>query len=124
MATDNLLQHLRELEVALHQSAVRRDAARIDELLHESFAEFGRSGRSYNRGDILEMLRHEVSGPVWAQDFSVAEIADGIALLTYYFRDGCFPSPAKDTITLSERYLPRGFRDGKHTSAAGDGRDH
>jgi hypothetical protein len=83
MATDNLLPHLRELEVALHQSAVRGDAARIDELLHESFAEFGRSGRSYSRGDILEMLRHEVSGLVWAQDFSVAEIADGIALLTY-----------------------------------------
>jgi hypothetical protein len=30
------------------------------------------------------MLRHEIpAGPVWAQDFSVAEIADGIALLTY-----------------------------------------
>jgi hypothetical protein len=104
MATDNLLQHLRELEVALHQSAVRRDAARIDELLHESFAEFGRSGRSYNRGDILEMLRHEVSGPVWAQDFSVAEIADGIALLTYYIQ-GWLLSIASERYKNAERTL-------------------
>ena len=84
MTTDELLQHLKALELALHQPAVRRDAARMDELLHESFTEFGRSGQSYNRGDIVEMLQHKVpAGPVWAQDFSVAEIADGIALLTY-----------------------------------------
>jgi hypothetical protein len=32
MTTDELLQHLKELELALHQPAVRRDAARMDEL--------------------------------------------------------------------------------------------
>lgn len=84
MDTDDLLHHLRELEVALHQPDVRRDPARLDELLHESFAEFGRSGRSYSRADILEFLRNEVpQGPVWSQEFTVTEIAEGIALLTY-----------------------------------------
>jgi hypothetical protein len=43
MNPDNLLQHLRELEVALHQPDVRRDPAQLNQLLHESFAEFGRS---------------------------------------------------------------------------------
>lgn len=84
MPADDLLQHLRELEVALHQSHVREDRARLDELLHESFAEFGRSGRSYSRADILEFLALELPpGPVWSQDFTLAEIAEGIALLTY-----------------------------------------
>jgi hypothetical protein len=84
MATDDLLQHLRDLEVALHQSDVRRDPARVDELLHELFTEFGRSGRIYSRADILEFLRVEVpAGPVWSQDFTVAEISEGTALLTY-----------------------------------------
>jgi hypothetical protein len=84
MDTDNLLQHLHQLEVALHQPDVRCDLARLDELLHESFAEFGRSGRSYRRADILEFLRLEVTaGRVWSQEFTVAEIAEGIALLTY-----------------------------------------
>jgi hypothetical protein len=82
--TDSLLQHLHELEVALHQPELRRDPARLDELLHESFTEFGRSGRSYKRADILEFLRLEVTAnPVWSQEFTVAEIAEGIALLTY-----------------------------------------
>ena len=84
MNPDNLLQHLRELEVALHQPDVRRDPAQLNQLLHESFAEFGRSGRSYSRTDILEFLRIEVSpGPIWSQEFAVAEIAKDIALLTY-----------------------------------------
>lgn len=84
MDTDSLLQHLHELEVALHQPELRRDPARLDELLHESFTEFGRSGRSYKRADILEFLRLEVTAnPVWSQEFTVAEIAEGIALLTY-----------------------------------------
>jgi hypothetical protein len=48
MATDDLLQHLRELKVAPHQPEVRRDPAQLNELLHESFTEFGRSGQSYS----------------------------------------------------------------------------
>jgi hypothetical protein len=42
MVTDDLLRHLRELEVKLHQPEIRRDPSRLDELLHESFIEFGR----------------------------------------------------------------------------------
>lgn len=84
MNKEDLLKHLRELELALHRPDVRRDPARLDELLHESFAEFGRSGRSYGRADILELLRHETPvETVWSQDFTLAEIADGVALLTY-----------------------------------------
>ena len=84
MATDDLLQHLRDLEVALHKPDVRCDPARLDELLHDSFTEFGRSGRSYSRADILKFLSLEVPpGPIWSQDFTVAEISEDIALLTY-----------------------------------------
>jgi hypothetical protein len=84
MTIDDLLQHLRELEVALHQPKVRGDRTRLKELLHDSFSEFGRSGCSYSRADILELLSHEVpQGTIWSQDFTLAEIAEGIALLTY-----------------------------------------
>jgi len=84
MTTEELLQHLRGLEVTLHQPDVRRDSVRLDELLHESFAEFGRSGRSYSRAAILKLLSHEFpTGAIWAQDFEVKEIVEGIALLTY-----------------------------------------
>ncbi len=53
MTDDTLLSHLRDLEVALHQPEVRSDASRLDELLHDSFVEFGRSGRSYSKADLL-----------------------------------------------------------------------
>jgi hypothetical protein len=84
MGPDNLLQELCELEVALHQPEVRRDRGRLDELLHESFVEFGRSGLVYSKADILVSLPEE-SAPsgIWSQDFAVAELADGLALLTY-----------------------------------------
>ena len=76
---DELLEHLREREVALHQAGVRADVNRLEELLHESFAEIGRSGRSYSRADILEELPLEnTSSSVLSQDFCVAEITNGM----------------------------------------------
>ncbi len=59
MANDDLLRNLQQLEISLHQPEVHRDPARLHELLHASFAAFGRSGRSYIRTDILELLSHE-----------------------------------------------------------------
>lgn len=79
-----LLTQLRELECELHRPEVRRDAARLRELLHEAFVEIGRSGRLYDREEIVELLLHETApGEVRSQDFAVIEIADGVALLTY-----------------------------------------
>jgi len=81
---DDLLHHLRELEVALHQPSIRSEPDRLDVLLHDSFTEFGRSGRSFSKTDTMRQLPSEqLTGAIWSQDFSVAEIADGVALLTY-----------------------------------------
>jgi hypothetical protein len=53
-------------------------------LLHDSFTEFGRSGRSYSRSAILELLAsEETSGEVLAQEFEVVELGPNAALLTY-----------------------------------------
>ena len=84
MSKDDLLNHLRELEVALHQPSIRSDPDRLDTLLHDSFTEFGRSGRSYNKTDVMrQLLSEQPTRTIWSQDFSVAEIAAGVALLTY-----------------------------------------
>lgn len=84
MGTDALLERLRELELEVQRLEVRRDRARLDELLHESFLEFGRSGRRYEKADILEQLPQDPKPmAMWSQDFEVVELADGVALLTY-----------------------------------------
>jgi hypothetical protein len=84
MSTDELLQHLCELEIALHQQAVRHDRSRLDLLLHDEFTEFGRSRRSYTKADVLKNLAEESSPSViWSQDFVLARLGEGVALLTY-----------------------------------------
>ena len=84
MKDPELLQHLVELETALHEPEVRANVARLEELLHESFLELGRSGRTYDRAEILKSLPIEKqAGTVRSQDFSLQRISDGVALLTY-----------------------------------------
>lgn len=75
---------VKQLEVELHQPMVRSDAERARTLLHKSFVECGRSGRIFNRNEILEELSEEKSGvSIWSQDFVGEEISDGVILLTY-----------------------------------------
>jgi len=84
MANGGLLQHLSDLELTIQRPDVRRDQAQLDKLLHDEFLEFGRSGTSYDKADILEQLPAEAApDAMWSQDFEVAELADGVALITY-----------------------------------------
>ena len=82
-----LLETLRALEVALHRPSVRRDRGQLEQLLHPDFREFGRSGRAYDRAEVLELLAglpHEPQpDQVWSQDFALQPLAAGSALLTY-----------------------------------------
>jgi hypothetical protein len=83
-ADGELLETLKALELALHQPPVRRDAARLDALLHADFVEFGRSGRVWHRADILTALLQEADGSTpLAQDFALKTLGPDAALLTY-----------------------------------------
>src|SRR5215510_15421687 len=84
MEAAELLAKLRELEVVLHQPGVRSDRAKLGELLHPQFREFGRSGAEYGREDVLrEFEANPPSYEVWSQDFRIEELAPGVALVTY-----------------------------------------
>jgi hypothetical protein len=79
-----LLETLRALEVALHQPSVRRDRGQLDRLLHPSFREFGRSGRTYDRAEMLaELPQEQQPAEIWSQDFTLQLLAEGSVLLTY-----------------------------------------
>ena len=79
-----LLQTLRALEVALHQPSVRGDRERLDQLLHPHFREFGRSGREYDRAEmLLDLPQDQQPSQLWSQDFVLEPLAEGCALLTY-----------------------------------------
>lgn len=56
----------------------------MEQLLHRDFSEVGRSGREYDRATVLRFLGEQhTSPPVVSSDFSVYELAAGVALLTY-----------------------------------------
>ena len=79
-----LLQELQALEVELHHPGVRCSRERLEQLLHPEFHEVGRSGRAYNREIIVNFLASQESQPVIrSEEFSVALLAPGVALLTY-----------------------------------------
>ena len=83
-SVDDLLGLLRQAETALHQPQFRRDAAQVQALLHESFREFGRSGISFDRAAIVNLLASEEPGDrVLSQDFAVTALSANAALLTY-----------------------------------------
>jgi hypothetical protein len=53
-------------------------------LLHPEFHEVGRSGRSYTRETIVNLLAAQELQPVIAsEEFSVSVLGHGVALLTY-----------------------------------------
>ena len=49
-----------QLERELHGAATRRDPARLRELLHSEFIEFGRSGRAYDFTEVVAHLQQEL----------------------------------------------------------------
>ncbi len=83
-----LLALLRGLELRLQQPEQRRDPAVLAALLHPEFAEIGRSGRAYERAQMLELLLSADSGiapdeAIVAEAFTLSELAEGVALLRY-----------------------------------------
>ena len=84
MSDSDLLRHLQSLEVELHQPLARSDVNRLDELLHDAFFEFGKSGASATKADILELLPAE-SGPssIWSEGYELFKLAENVVLLTY-----------------------------------------
>lgn len=76
--------HLRDLEQSLLKPAVRRNRARMLELLAEDFLEFGSSGRAWTRNTIIDLLAKETAFvPPDIEEFQCALLAPELALVTY-----------------------------------------
>jgi hypothetical protein len=88
MTTNPLLAVIQALEVELHHSGVRCDAARLDRLLHKDFHEIGRSGSRYDRATVVRFLAGlKEAPPALSDDFALQALAPGVALLNYRSAD-------------------------------------
>jgi hypothetical protein len=81
----NLTAHLQHLEERLLDPTVRKDAAQLNALLADDFREFGSSGRSYTKADMLDYLHTEPSSAftLSLRDFAIQLLAPTVALATY-----------------------------------------
>jgi len=89
MTNEALERELHRLESAL----ARRDpellggSAALDELIADDFLEFGASGATWTAADVRQVLATEPPRDVPMEDFAVARLAVGVALVTYRSRD-------------------------------------
>lgn len=74
---------LLELETMLFDPAIRRDTTTVADLLAEDFREFGGSGRTYTKMDILAELSTEHPARITLSDFQCELLAPTVALVTY-----------------------------------------
>ena len=76
-------QTLQELEQRLLTASVRQDAREVSSLLADEFREFGSSGRTLLKKEIIELLRSETSVSPSLKDVEACSVSDGAVLLTY-----------------------------------------
>jgi hypothetical protein len=79
---DALVRHLRELEESLLQTSVRK-SARVSKLLAEGFIEFGSSGRTFTKQQIIASLLVESPVRITATEFRIVFLTPDTALATY-----------------------------------------
>lgn len=78
---------IRAAETALLDPATRANRALVDALLHDDFAEIGRSGRRFTKTEILDALTADPGEPVTTDEWSVTGLAPGTVLVTYRVHD-------------------------------------
>jgi hypothetical protein len=84
MNAEEALTVLPPLEQALHRPEIRSDRAALARLLHPRFREFGRSGRIYDREEVLgEFQAQPQNYRVWSQDYRADVLLDDVVVLTY-----------------------------------------
>lgn len=82
-----LFEHLWTLEKQLHSFEVRSDEKRISDLLSPNFYEFGSSGNTWSRSDILSRLPAEDDKTkIDAFDFNATLLSKDVVLITYISR--------------------------------------
>lgn len=78
-----LAEHIRSLEEELLKPQVRRSTEKLDTLLADDFVEFGSSGQTYTKQQIIAALQHELEIEISLQDFKMRLLAPGVALATF-----------------------------------------
>ena len=87
---------LERLEESLWRASTRFDREYMDRVLAEDFAEFGRSGRVYDRAQILAMSGGHIAARLPLRELAIRPLAADVVLVTYVSEVG---EPATEPAT-------------------------
>ena len=80
---DATIEHLRTLEEGMWRPATRFDREWMARHVTDDVVEFGQSGRVYDKDAMLAPTDGQIDAVLPLPDFTVSEIAPGVALVTY-----------------------------------------
>lgn len=84
MSNEEIYQLLTELERSLHRLETRQDRNQLEQLLHPRFKEIGRSGKWYDRQQVIDALAGSNDfTEIQADNFNFLPIGSHSVLLTY-----------------------------------------
>ena len=81
--TNDEIDQLQRLEEGMWLTSTRSDRAWMERHLAPDFHEVGRSGRRWTRGEILAMPIGEIESTMPLPEFSVRQVGEEVALVTY-----------------------------------------
>lgn len=82
---EEIFNHLRKMEVALHQHEIRTNPVQLTLILHPDFLEIGYSGKTHRYNSTIEGLSSEnpSNENIFSQDFSYTKLAPTVIQLNY-----------------------------------------
>ncbi len=96
MDITQLTDHILKQEKRLAASSARQNASELSQMLMDEFVEFGASGRSFNKSDIIALLSNEADfTPYEICDFKLNPLGADTVLATYMIaaRTDCHGQP-------------------------------
>lgn len=80
---DRDYKELQALEESLWTEATRFDSGYMDRILAKDFCEVGKSGRTYNRQEVLSVPPSRINATIPLAGFSACLLSEGVALVCY-----------------------------------------
>jgi hypothetical protein len=81
--SDTEIENFRKLEESLWQSATRFDLHYQEKIFAKDFFEFGRSGRTYTRQQMIRSTHEPIHAKLPLQNFNVQKVDTNTVLITY-----------------------------------------
>lgn len=74
---------IKKLELELIAPNTRKDSKRLEQLLSDDFQEFGKSGKIYNKAEIIAALCDEEASDINFSNFNFTKLGKDNILVTY-----------------------------------------